>query len=695
MRAMLIDEEGQFSSGKAPTTPEDESVGFENSVRDAAMYLEDYEESIFPSIQSCVYSGTAMLNRLVERDGRHLGVIVTKGMEDYELLGRGKQSHTGFSYTDRLHAVSHEHVPPLVSRDRVEGATERIDESGDVAIPLYEHEVREASENLLEKDIEGLCLLFLNSYENDEHEQRAGEIIEEVQAERDSDVPLFLSSEVNPIWRDFPRLNTTLIEAYAADPSREDLQNVQGVINDNGGDVNIRIMASHGGNVSVNTDHLVQTLVSGPIGGINGAKYIGNKLGFDNIICSDVGGTSFDLGVITDGYYTMETEPILARRLLNFPMISMESIGAGTGTFLEVDPTSERLELSEQSAGSDIGVCYLDSNVNRPTITDCSLIMGILNPDNFLGGNLDLDKDLALQEIENQLAGPLRSDPYETAEGAIDIMETRMKDKINAVVFGRGYSTADYTLLSYGGGGPVHVAGYCGDLEFDDIIVPAWAAAFSAFGCACGDYSYRYNASANTTIPPDVESSAEAIAEELNEVWNDTRQEAIDQFQDDGYDEDDIEFEYRARMQYVGQVEDIEINYQKGNIKDSSDLRELINTFETQFGEVFSRAATMPENGYQITQVATIGKLSDVAKPTIPSEPVKGGEPTNAAHKETRGVYWSGKWQDADVWDMDELQAGNEIEGLSIIEHPMTTYVIPPKYETYLDEHRLFHLKKP
>src|SRR5881275_3328365 len=255
------------------------------STCDALAYWDIDSESALPSMVSGIYAGTAMLNRLLERTGRTVGLIVTGGMEDALRLERGIQTYLGYPYSDRLHVATHFHNEPLVPRDRVKGVRERIDMFGEVAIPLYEDEARRAVEELRDAGVEGIVVNLLYSYRNSEHEDR----IRELAAELAPGVPVFLSSELYPMRRDFPRLNSTLIEAYAAEPSRKQLEGVRAVTKDAGAAFDLRIMAAHGGTISIEARELARTLISGPIGGVVGGAELARNLGERNVLCTDIG----------------------------------------------------------------------------------------------------------------------------------------------------------------------------------------------------------------------------------------------------------------------------------------------------------------------------------------------------------------------------------------------------------------------
>ena len=437
----IVDRSGQFVVGKAQTTPEDESVGFMRSAEDALRYWDAEPEQSFPQIVSGIYSGTAMLNRLLERKGRRVGCIVSGGLEDYFKLERGIQTYLGYSYSDRLHVATHHHNVPLVPRNRMRGVRERIDLFGDVAIPLYEDEVREATKALIEEHVDSIVVCLLYSWRNPAHERRVKELIEEVKSARghNGDGPaVFLSSELYPMRRDFPRLNSTLIEAYAAEPSREQLRRVREITKGAGASFELRIMAAHGGTISVEARELARTLISGPIGGVVGSKYLAERLGLPNVVCTDIGGTSFDIALITDGEYRIKPTPEFGRFILNLPMIQVDSIGAGTGSFVRVDPNSNRPELGPDSAGSRIGVCWPEGELETPSVSDLNLVLGRLNPDYFLGGDVKLDVERARAAIDEQLAQPLGLSVEHAAAGSSSCSTRRSSTRLRGRCWARG-----------------------------------------------------------------------------------------------------------------------------------------------------------------------------------------------------------------------------------------------------------------
>jgi len=690
----IIDEKGEFVVGKAQSTPEDESIGLLNSARDALSYWETTVEEQFPQLLAGVYSGTAMLNRLVSRKGRRVGLIVNKGMEDFHRMGRAIQAYLGYSYSDRLHLNTHRYDPPLVPRERTRGVTERIDLFGNVVIPLYEHEVEGAVEELLDLDVEAIVISLLHSYKNPVHERKVRDIAKEVIARRGLKIPVFASCDYYPVRKESHRTNTTIIEAYAADPSRETLQKIDQRIKELGCKFDLRVMASHGGTISTKANELARTLVSGPIGGVIGAKYLGEHLGIKNIACSDIGGTSFDMALITQGDLSINPSPDMARLVLSLPLVAMDTVGAGAGSFVRIDPNYKSITLGPDSAGSRVGVCYKEGGIETVTVSDCHVVLGLINPNNFLGGEIKLHPDRAYEAVKKQIADPLGLTVEDAAFGVIDLLESQLRNYLESMILGKGYSPSQYVCFSYGGGGPLHTAGYTKGLGFEDVLVPAWAAGFSAFGCGAADFEYRYDKTLDINVNYGADrDSIEKAGNELQAAWAELMEKVAAEFEKNSFSKEDVDFRLYFRMQYQGQLNDLEIESPIRQFRNADDWEALVRAFEDTYTRVYAKAAKSPELGYSITGAIVRG-IVEVAKPKIPEEPLSGEIPPAEAYLGTRDVYWAGRWIKADIWSMEKLKPGNVIRAFSILESPATTFVIPPGFETYLDQHRIFHLRE-
>ena len=478
--AVLIDKDGDFQVGKALSEPGYEAEAVMNAFQDALGYWGLDTIKGARGLSAVIYSGTQMINKVLTRQGEQpLGLIVTAGFEDMMRMERAVQVWLGLSYADRLHSVSHHHHEPLIPKRYIRGVRGRINVFFAEMIPLYEDEVYKAVDELLDEGIKALCVCLLFSFKNPAHEQRVREIALEIMKKRGVDIPVYLSCEICPVRGEFPRAQTTVLEAYAASPSRPHFQKIKERLSAVGSKAPLRLMTCYGGSIAPEHRMLASTMSGGPVGGVIGGKYLGEALGVENIVCSDVGGTSFDTGLVTEGRFTLDVEPSIAWMKTAIPAIVTESIGAGTGMYVRLDPVIKKIELGPESAGYKIGMCVKEK---VPTINDCNLVLGYLNPDYFLGGKVKLSVEKAYNGIKKQLADPLGIDVYDAAEGIKNLVDITMRDSLSATVMGRGFSPEVYSLLCYGGAGPLHAAAYSAGLNFKNIFVPTWAAAFSAFG---------------------------------------------------------------------------------------------------------------------------------------------------------------------------------------------------------------------
>lgn len=690
----IIDDKGNFIVGKAQTTPEDESEGIVKSMSDALDQWNLKVKDIMPDLKTAVYSGTALLNQLVSRKGRRTGLIVNKGMEDFLRMGRGVQTYLGYSYEDRLHLNTHKYEPPLIPIDLVRGVTERIDLFGNVAIPLREEEVKKAVEELIDEDVEAIAISLLHSYANPEHERRVRDIARQIVSEKGKNIQVYASVDYYPAFRELQRTNTVVVEASIADPSRKQLRKIDQRFRELGGKFDTRIMASHGGTISFEANELARTLVSGPIGGVVGSKELSSYLGYDNVVCSDIGGTSFDIAMITQGEYVYKYSPDMAKLVLAIPLLFMDSIGAGTGSYVRIDPHSKGITLGPDSAGYRVGTCWPEGNIDTVTVSDCHVVLGYINPDNFLGGHIKLDRERAYKAIEEQIAKPLGISVEKAAAGVIELLDYRMKYYLSSSISGKGYSPKDFVLFSYGGGGPLHTYGYTEDLGFEKVLIPAWAAGFSAYGCGAADFEYRNDASTLINVAPNA-TDGEKIREgkKLQAIWEDLKNNVIEEFKNAGIPKENVRFEFGCHMMYQGQLNDIEVASPVSKFETAEDWDKLTEAFEKLYSKVYHESAQSSEFGFTIT-TATVKGVTDVTKPKIPTEELQGETPSSKSLKGTRNMYWRDAWVSAQIYEMAELRAGNKIHGPAIIEDPATTFIVPPGYWTYLDQHRIFHLEK-
>lgn len=694
----VIDEDGDFTVGKASTTPKDESIGFWESLADSFEYWgmdwSKVSDEVLKEVLTVVYSGTAMINTLISRTGALTGLICTKGFEETLLHERGAQIHAGYGYQDKIHKVAHIHNEPFIPRKYIRGVTERISIFGEPLIPLYEEEVREAADYLLSRGVKSIVIWFICSYLNPMHEKRTEEIVRGAMRARGVEIPIHLTGVLAPIMREVSRLNAVILQAYGAEPARKHLFSIEKILKEHNYKNPLQIVLADGGIGNIRYPALYKACFSGPIGGLLGAKYLSQIMDMSNIVCSDMGGTSFDVGLIMGGESQIVREVELGRTLLNIPTMVMDSIGAGCGMYVTIDPESKRITIGPGSAGADPGPVSYNRGNDLPTVMDCVLLLGLLNPDNYLGGKVKLDKELALKAIREKCSDVIGVDPYHFSEGVIDLINDRMREHIKTVLSVRGYSPMDYHLIGYGGAGPLFLAGYSAGLPFKGVFTVPWAAAFSSFGTTVVDYVHRYQRSTIIQIPPALDEPAKVgIGALINGIWEELEKTALAEMKEEGFAEEQITYTQVAYERFMGQLEDLEVVSPVRRIRTGQDLDQLLKAFEDLYSKVYVHGAKHSEAGYQILELGLISSVPK-PKPVIKEYPLAGRTPPAEAEKGFRNVYVRGSWRKARLVDLDKLLPGNEVEGLAILEAAATTMPVPEGKKVVIDEFKRYWLKE-
>ncbi len=686
--AVIVDPGGRFLVGKYLTNKQDESVSFIGSIADAAKADGRQLPDVLPDSEVIVYAGTIMLNTLLSKTGSAVGLLLTQGFEDYLLMEKAEGGWLGYPYSDRLHTVTHHHEDPVIPRNRVRGVQERIDLFGQVAVPLREDDVRAAARELAAAGVEAIGVMFLFSHMNPEHEQRAAAII----AEEAPGLPVVLSSAMAPTHKEYTRLASVVAQAYAGERARKHFASVESKARSDGFQREVSTLLGHGGTVPVSTPRLYESYVSGPVGGVLGGHYVGEILGSENVVCCDIGGTSFDVGIVRDGIVPITREPSLLSFRTNIPMIHTESIGSGMGSELGVHPLTGKLTVGPKSAGSDVGRCL---NWPKPTITDCHLLLGYLDPNNFLGGDVPLDKDAARAALE-PMAKHFNVEVLEFCERAHQLVTESMREFLSNMLRGRGYTTQEYTMLMYGGGGPLGLSGVVEGLGFKDVITFPFAAVFSAFGVLCAPRRYRYHQATIAACPPGDDAPARAIkgaaVDAINAAWESLEERARADFKLHGWDFGAAVLNRSAYVRFTNQLSDFEVPWPGERLNSIDHLHELMRGYERVYTSIYPKQALYSEVGYQILELALSADL-ETPKPALPVTESRGRTPSSSAVKGQRPGHWRGSDVTFDIYEMDELAAGNIVNGPAVIEHPATTLLVPPGHHVVFDNRRLIHYR--
>jgi N-methylhydantoinase A len=471
------DKTGRFSDSKALSTPHRLVDGIISCIKKSGLKTSDIDELI--------HGSTTAINTLIERKGAKAGLLVTQGMRDVYIIGRGNRPES-------YNLFFHRHRP-LVPRHLTCEIKERLLASGEVLEPLDRASVEQAANYLKEKGVEAVAVCFIHSYVNPEHEKITGEIVRKIMP----DAYISLSHEILREYREFERMSTTVVNSYIGPVVGGYVQSLNKSLGEIGMKGDLTIMQSNGGVMTPEMAYRrpVAMMESGPVGGIIASARFGVALGYRNVISFDMGGTTAKASLVKDGETTMAPgyyvggyasgQPVM------LPMLDVVEVGAGGGSIAWIDEVGA-LKVGPQSAGADPGpICYKGGGT-EPTITDANVVLGRLDPSQFLGGEMKLDAEAAARGIKQKIADPLKMSTVAAAEAIVDIANSKMSLAVREVSVAKGYDPRDFALVASGGAGPVHVCAMARDLHVPTVIIPLYPSNFSALGMLVADERHDY-----------------------------------------------------------------------------------------------------------------------------------------------------------------------------------------------------------
>ena len=675
---VALDDEGTVTVGKALSTPEDFSQGALNAVADAAenLRLRDANE-LLCATKMFFHACTVADNTLITRSGRKTGLITTEGFADTILLMRGRTTE-GLTETEAFRASTQSKPEPIVARPHIEELTERIDYKGAVLIKLDQAQAEKAVDNLVAKGVESIGISLLWSLINDSHEQMVARIIKR----KYPSVHVSLSCEVAPFLGEYERTATTAFNAYIIPNISTYLTKLRATLMAKGLRREPLIMQSYGGVLGVDDAcrNAVGMIESGPAAGVAGSRSTGQQLGISNILATDMGGTTFKVGVIRDGAIEKDYKPVFLRYQIFLTKIWVESIGAGGGSIVWIDPETGLLKVGPQGAGALPGpICY-GLGGSEVTVSDADLVLGYLNEDCFLGGKMRLDKDRALKILEEKIARPMDMTVTQAASGIYRIINSHMSDLIRRSTVERGYDPRQFTLFAFGGAAAVHAGRYAAELGVKEIVVPLTASVHGATGLVSSDVVYEYGKSDHLFVPADVIH--------INETFSGLIAKAHANLRSAGFDDRDIQIVRSLDMRYRHQVHELNVPLAAGTEDISvQDMEQAYERFDQLYEQTYGPGAGYREAGKEITvfRVAASGQLK---RPALKAYPAR-SQKTDAALKPPRKVYFEEEkdFVPTKVYDYSRLAPGAEMSGPAIVETPITTIVVNPSDRAVLDEY--------
>jgi N-methylhydantoinase A len=674
--AVVMDAHGQIVTAKAPSTPQDFSQGVMDSLQLAAAKLGLPVEQLLHDTSRLALGTTVGTNAMLQRRGARIGLITTKGHRDVIHIMRGARGVPGVASELVLHFPESNKPDPIVPKTLIAEVSERVDCKGDVVVELNEAEAEAAIKYLVAKGVEAIAICFLWSFKYPAHEQRVKAMVERLAPE----VFVCCSVDLVPRWGEYERTAATAINAYIGPVTSTYLKRLETRVRQAGLGYPLQIMQCGGGVVPAAeaANRAFMTLDSGPVAGVLASQYLGSVIGQPHLIATDMGGTSFDVGLVWDGVPVASYQSVVNQYEYFVPRIEIRSIGSGGGSIVWVDEVSTSLRVGPLSAGAEPGpVCYGRGGM-QPTVTDADVVLGYLDPDYFLGGRLRLDRGAAWHSLA-AVAARLGLGVIETASGAAQVVEHQMADLIRKVTVQKGYDPRDFVVFAYGGAGPVHAGVYARELGAQSVIVPLGevCSLWSALGAASADLLHIYEAVDIQPTPFEVSRVAAHFAA--------LAERGLAQLQADGVGTAQARLARSADLRYKGQINEVEVPLGDGDI-DQARLDQLLADFHTRYENLYGPGAGFREARVEIVTYRVRASAVS-AKPVLRPTPAVSPTPPQEACAPARRVYWAelADFEETPVYWGERLQSGNIIQGPAIIQVPMTTIVVHPGQTARLD----------
>lgn len=657
---VAVDDQGKTILTKSHTTPPNFEEGVIKVIQKSGVCPQE--------IKDFIHGTTTIINALTERKGAKTALITTKGFRDVLEIARCNRP-------DLFNMVFAKPRPfiPRYLRKEVE---ERVSFDGKIVTPLNEDDIRTAVEYFKKEKVEAIAVCYINSYANDEHEKRTVELIRKLWPE----VFVTSSIEVTKEWREYERTSTIALNSYVMPVASSYIDNLDRRLKEAGCHAKEYIMQSNGGTTTF--EQAKQTPInmveSGPVAGVYGSAILGKMIGERNIIAFDVGGTTAKCSLIDNGEVKVTTEyriertesyagyPIMA------PVVDIVEIGNGGGSIAWIDEAGS-LKVGPQSAGAVPGPVAYGIGGTEPTTTDACLVTGRLSAENF---DNQVDMDAVRAAIQEKVGDAFGMDTDEAAMSILRVVEANMYNALKLISVRRGYDPRDFTMVAFGGGGPMHCAYLAKELNIRKVIVPIAAPVFSAWGMLMTDVRHDY-------IQTNIRRMNEVSAEELNDMWEGLLSQAQEQFEKEDIPKENIVCNYIADMRYMGQEHTVKVNVPP--IPWSEETKEeIIQRFHDTHEHFYTFRLTDTPTEIVNLHLVAYGRLT---KPELAKIPPQEG-PVENAKKEIRKVYFAEDgWMDTPVYLREKLGRGAVLDGPVIVEEAAASAVAAKGQRITVDDY--------
>jgi N-methylhydantoinase A len=673
--------DGRYVEGKALTTHHNLALGFNESLADACKQLDVDARKLLSDVDSVRYATTLGTNALIERKGPRVGLLVTAGFKHTIPLSRARGYGEGLPESEQMDIPNARRPEPIVPIPMIREVRERVDYLGQIFWRLDEDDVRTRIGELVDQGAEALVVMFTNSVVNATHELRVREIfLEEYPAHLLGAIPILLSHQVAGRKGEYARGTSTIMDAFLHQTMYHGLGTLELNLRAQGYDKPMLVNHNSGGMAQLNSTDALQTVHSGPVSGIAASEHLAGEAQLGNVVATDMGGTSFDIGIVVQGglkYY--DFNPVIDRWLVSVPMMHLVTLGAGGGSIARFERMYKTIEIGPKSAGSDPGPACYDRGGLEPTVTDADLLLGYLDPKNYANGRIPLTPKRSRQAIEDKLADDLDMDVIDICKLIKRTVDANMANGIAVELRTRGYDPKDFNILAYGGNGPLHACGIANALGIGRILAPPFASTFSA--CGAGNVSQMHIHELSTwtvMFNPSTRSfftDYDSFNRSVEELERRGREDLLRQ----GMRAEDIRYRLEIDMRYGNQRVQTTVVTKLSRLRSQSDVLGLMDQFYQRYGERFGEGSQSPEAGVRVN---TLRVCSYVEQPTVKFAHLKlnGRAIDPPAPVGERPCYFVGHKEAiaTPLFDERALAEGTLIPAPAVVTTRATTYLVEP-----------------
>ena len=662
----IVDRAGKLLTTKVPSTPPDFARGMMDALGAGAQALGITLDDFCHDIAFLSHGTTVGTNTIIQKKGARVGLITTRGHEDAIHIMRGSRGHGGRDIRKVVHFPETSKPVPIVPKRLIRGVSERVDCFGEVVVELNELEAKQAIGELIEQGVQAIAICFLWSFRNPKHELRVRELVKSTA----KDVFVTCSVDIAPKWGEYERVTATALNAYLGPVMTGYLQRLDTSLQKLGYSHGLQIAQCGGGTVPVARagEAPLLTLDSGPVSGVTASMFLGAAMGERHIITTDMGGTSFDVSIIHDGKPAYSFISNTDQYEYFLPKVDLQAIGAGGGSLARVQPEKRTMTVGPDSAGAFPGpVCYSRGGT-VPTVTDAQLVLGYLDPENFAGGRMKLDKASATKAVAELGAG-IGMTAMECAAGICRIVELQMADVIRKVTVEKGFDPRDFVLFAFGGAGPAHAGVFAQELGVRKIIVPQRKAAstWCAFGAAAADVLHIFE---RTEIMP-----TPVPATHINRNFEQLEKQAREMMASEGIAAGRQRFEFSLDVRHKGQINEVELLLPWKRVDANYEVS-LRRIFVERYEKLYGRGSALAGAQLEIVVCRLRARALTPRPKLVKAKSASKSIPREAVRK-PRSIQWE-KPRKTPVYDGEKLAVGNRIRGPAIVETSDTTVVVHP-----------------